>query len=256
MLHGFPEFWYGWRKQIPALARAGWRVVAPDQRGYNLSDKPRAIRPYHLDLLAGDIAALIGTLGYADAAVAGHDWGAGVAWWLALMHPARVRRLAILNGPHPAAFRTALRASGRQRRLSWYILFFQIPWLPEALGKAGGWRGWSSALVRSANPGTFSAEDLARYRSAWSQPGATRSMLNWYRALRFLPALPRIPVEPPTLILWGAQDRFLDAKLAQASAGLCRHARVRMFDHASHWVHLEEAEDVNAELLSFFGGPE
>jgi pimeloyl-ACP methyl ester carboxylesterase len=132
LLHGFPEFWYAWRHQIPALADAGYRVVAPDLRGYNTSDKPSRVRDYRPRVLVQDVADLIVALGAGSAAVAGHDWGGGLAWLLAMQHPKRVERLVLLNAPHPVRFLKGLR-SPRQLRRSWYILAFQLPWLPERL---------------------------------------------------------------------------------------------------------------------------
>jgi pimeloyl-ACP methyl ester carboxylesterase len=254
LLHGFPEFWYGWRKQIRPLAAAGFHVIAPDQRGYNLSGKPRRLRDYRVDHLAQDAAALIRAQGHESAFVVGHDWGAGVAWWLALTHPERVRGLVILNGPHPLAMIQALRGRGRQRRMSWYMLFFQLPWIPEALWRRQDLRASAEGLARTARPGAFSEDDLRAYRQAWSRPGAMTGMVNWYRALRYpLPRPPSWVVQPPTLVLWGAQDSYLELSLAQASADLCRDSRVVIFDQATHWVHHEESEKVNQEIVRFFG---
>jgi pimeloyl-ACP methyl ester carboxylesterase len=130
LLHGFPDFWYGWRHQIPAIARAGFRVVAPDLRGYNLSSRPEGIQAYALRRLAGDVRELIAERGETEANLAGHDWGANVAWAVAAWHPESVRRLAILNVPHPRRMSEGLRTLHQLRR-SWYIFFFQLPRLPE-----------------------------------------------------------------------------------------------------------------------------
>jgi epoxide hydrolase 4 len=150
LLHGFPEFWYGWRFQIPALAAAGFRVVAPDMRGYNLSSRPSGVEAYDVDRLAGDIRDLIHQRGADSAWLAGHDWGAGVAWAVAMNHPEVVRRLAILNLPHPRRLLTALR-NPRQLAKSWYMLFFQLPRLPERAVRARNW--WFSATASSTTPG-------------------------------------------------------------------------------------------------------
>jgi pimeloyl-ACP methyl ester carboxylesterase len=135
LLHGFPEFWYAWRHQIPALAAVGFRVVALDLRGYNTSDKPARVRDYRPRVLAQEVADLIVALSAGSAAVAGHDWGGGLAWLLAMQHPKRVERLVVLNAPHPVRFLKGL-GSPRQLRRSWYVLAFQLPWLPERLGAA------------------------------------------------------------------------------------------------------------------------
>ena len=258
LLHGFPEFWYGWRRQIGPLARAGWRVWAPDQRGYNLSAAPPDVAAYDLDRLADDVVALLDKGGAERAAIVGHDWGAVVAWWLALREPGRVERLAVLNVPHPAAFREFLVRTPSQMLRSWYVAFFQLPGLPERALRRFGAR----ALVASSAPGTlaapsppgFSDADLARYRAAWARPGAARGMISWYRAAvrragRLSPADPT--VRPPTLILWGDADVALDARLAERSLAYCPRGRLVTFPGVSHWVQHEAAEAVNAELLAF-----
>jgi len=253
LLHGFPEFWYGWRKQIEPLALAGLRVLAPDQRGYNLSQKPAGIRSYSIEVLARDVLELIGSTGRETAMLVGHDWGAAVAWWVALRYPDRLTRLAILNVPHPSVMARALRRSWRQRIRSWYMIFFQMPWLPEFALRSGTWRGLERALLETSRQGAFTASDLELYRRAWAQPGALRSMLHWYRAL--LRPQPRIPVRDrirvPTLILWGAHDFALERWMAEASAELCDEVRLMVFEEATHWVQHEEPERVNRALLEF-----
>ena len=183
LLHGFPEFWYGWRRQIEPLAAAGFRVIVPDQRGYNLSSKPAGVAAYGLTELVSDVIAIADQLGQEKIFLAGHDWGAAVAWSAALLHPQRVAKLAVLNVPHPSVMRKFLSTRPRQILRSWYMSFFQLPWLPEALFSAFNFRAGSRSLLRSSRPGTFTAEDLDQYRSAWSQPAALTAMINWYRAL-------------------------------------------------------------------------
>lgn len=253
LLHGFPEFWYGWRYQIDALANAGYRVLAPDQRGYNLSDKPKRLGAYRLDDLAQDVIGLIEAEGREKACIVGHDWGGAVAWWLALKHPQRVERLAILNAPHPFVMRRHIFASKPQRRKSWYFLFFQIPFLPEWRMRKENWRIGTKALQATSRAGTFSEEDLLRYRAAWSQPGAARGMINWYRAC--LQRMPRLNFNPrvatPTLLIWGMQDRFLIRALAQASINLCEKGKLVFIEEATHWVQHEEPQRVSDLLLDF-----
>jgi pimeloyl-ACP methyl ester carboxylesterase len=255
LLHGFPEFWYGWRQQIEPLAAAGFHVVAPDQRGYNLSDKPRRVSAYNLDTLALDVVGLIDALGAEKAFVAAHDWGGVSAWWLGVKHPQRLERLALLNAPHPLVMRRALVDSREQRRKSAYIFYFQLPWLPERTFCRDGFAYAAKALQSTSRPGAFSEADVALYREAWSQPGAVRSMLHWYRAA--LRAPPRRPASPrvtvPTLILWGARDRFLGSELAEASRALCDDGRLEFFAGATHWIQHEEAERVTSRLVAFFG---
>jgi len=256
LLHGFPEFWYGWRKQIPALATAGYHVVAPDQRGYNLSEKPPGIEAYRVYLLTGDMVGLMEALGQQRAAVAGHDWGAAVAWAMALQYPERVDRLAILNVPHPVVFQRNLQGNPAQMLKSWYFLFFQLPWLPETLARRGNWEGVAQVLRASSRPGAFSDEDLARYRPAWSQPGAYCAMVNWYRAI--VQHRPRLPdnrrVAVPTEIIWGARDRFLEAGMAKQSLEFCDQGHLTLLPQATHWVQHEEPDLVNERLLTLLGG--
>ena len=255
LLHGFPEFWYGWRHQVPALARAGWRVWAPDQRGYNRSDAPHAVAAYDVDRLADDVEALMDAAGAERARVVGHDWGAVVAWWLALRSPGRVERLTVLNVPHPVAFRRFLWRSPAQLARSWYVGFFQLPGLPElALRQSGAW-----ALRASSAPGTFSDADLARYRAAWARPGRARGMISWYRALARRLATFRLDdpvVRVPTLILWGDADVALDRRLAGRSLALCADGRLEALPGVSHWVQHEAPDRVNAALAEFLGAPD
>ena len=204
LLHGFPEFWYGWRKQIPALVEAGYRVIIPDQRGYNLSDKPKGIKAYRLDKLTDDVLGLMDAFGYDKVNLIGHDWGAVVAWALAIWHPGRLRKLGILNVPHPAVMiRFLRRGDPEQLRRSWYIFAFQIPWLPEYFLHKNDWRNAVRVLRGSGKIHTFMNEDIAEYKRAWSQPGAMTAMINWYRAaVRYLPKLLRdVQVKVPTLMI-------------------------------------------------------
>ena len=183
LLHGFPQFWYEWRHQIPALVEDGFRVVAPDKRGYDLSDKPPGVRAYRLELLARDVERLILACGERTAVVVGHDWGAIVAWIAAMRHPRRVGRLGILNVPHPARFLDGLVSPGQLLRSS-YMFFFQIPRLPEEVIRAGDFALLRSALRRDpVRAGTFTAEDIERYVGAMARPGALTATLHYYRAL-------------------------------------------------------------------------
>jgi pimeloyl-ACP methyl ester carboxylesterase len=252
-LHGFPEFWYGWRQQIEPLAAAGFRVVVPDQRGYNQSSKPRGVRAYALAELASDVIAIADQLGKRQIFLAGHDWGAAVAWSIALLYPERVAKLAILNVPHPSVMRRYLTTNRRQMRRSWYVFFFQLPWLPEAMFSANHFRMGVSSLEHSSRPGTFSAEDLTEYRAAWSQPGAVTSMIHWYRAMfRFGPRFSDRTVRVPTLILWGRRDRFLLSEMAEASLRYCSRAQFVDFPDATHWLQHEEPARVSELLIEFF----
>jgi pimeloyl-ACP methyl ester carboxylesterase len=250
-LHGFPEFWYGWRNQIGQFAEAGYTVWVPDQRGYNLSAKPPRLEDYRMDALVGDVIGLVDAAGREQINLVGHDWGAAVAWWCAAKHPERVHRLGILNVPHPAAMSSLLKGSWRQRLKSWYIGFFQIPWLPEVLLSIAG----PGLLLRgSGKASRFSSEDLGRYREAWSQKGALRGMLAWYRAaFRDLGnTFTTGRIRMPTLILWGDRDVALDKRGADYSLRYCKQGQVLYYPEASHWLQHDEPEAVNRELLNFF----
>lgn len=253
LLHGFPEFWYGWRNQIGPLAAGGFRVVAPDQRGYNTSSKPKAIKDYTVPLLVRDVIAIADQLGCEKFYLVGHDWGAVVAWALAAEYSQRLYKLAILNVPHPAEMAHALLTNPRQWLRSWYGLFFQLPWLPEVLLSAFNFYIAARTMVRSSRPGTFSAEDLNLHRAAWSQPGAMAATVNWYRALLFhWPKFSDPQVHMPVLILWGEKDRFLIPELAQDSLKYCDSAQLKYFPDATHWVQHEEIDEVNQRLVEFF----
>lgn len=254
LLHGFPEFWYGWRFQIQPLAKAGLRVIAPDQRGYNRSAKPAGIGSYTVPGLAGDILAIAEALGIRSFSVAGHDWGAFIAWWLAITAPDRVQRLVILNVPHPAVVWRVVRRQPRQILMSWYVGFVQIPLLPEFMLKAGNYFPLVASMVRSSRPKTFSKQNLDRYRRAWSRPGALRAMLHWYRALLWhrLPDPPDARVRVPVRILWGLNDLFLVPENARASLEMCDQADLKWFEEATHWLHLEEPVRVAEEMIDHF----
>lgn len=255
LLHGFPEFWYSWHQQIAPLASAGFRVIVPDQRGYNTSGKPRGASSYTLSQLTSDVLAIADQLGQDRIFLAGHDWGAAVAWSAALLHPQRIAKLAILNVPHPSVMRRYLNTNRRQLRRSWYMFFFQLPWLPEAAFSAFDFRFGIRSLVRSSCPGTFSSEDLAQYRAAWSQPGALTSMINWYRAaFRYRAKFPDSTVHVPTRILWGERDAFLLSGMAHDSLRYCDSAELYTFANASHWLQHEEPARVSELLIDFFRG--
>ena len=251
LLHGFPEYWFSWRAQLPALVAAGYRVWVPDQRGYNLSDKPLGVDAYVLLTLAADIIGLIDAAGRERAAVVGHDWGAIVAWYLAAHYQDRVLSTTIINVPHPHAAVTNLCRAPDQFLRSWYMAFFQVPSLPEWLFSRRNWQFGAQMLLRTSRPGTFSPAELARYKTAWSRPGAITSMINWYRALTRPPASSWPRIWGPVQVIWGEQDAFLNKKFAQLSLAECEQAQLHRFPQATHWVHLEEAAAVNELLLRF-----
>jgi epoxide hydrolase 4 len=253
LLHGFPEFWYGWHRQIEPLAAAGFRVIVPDQRGYNLSSKPFGVAAYALTELVADVIAIADQLGQQKIFLAGHDWGAAVAWTTALLYPQRIAKLAVLNVPHPSVMRKFLSTRPRQLLRSWYMFFFQFPCLPEAALSAFNFHMGARALAGSSRPGTFTAEDLAQYRAAWSQPGALTGMINWYRALfRTRVKFPDKTVRVPTRILWGERDAFLLSEMAHESLRCCTSAELFTFANATHWLQHEEPTRVSELLIDFF----
>jgi pimeloyl-ACP methyl ester carboxylesterase len=253
LLHGFPEFWYSWRHQIPFLAQQGFRVLAPDLRGYNESDRPPGVKSYRLRLLMEDVIGLIRHAGAERAVVVGHDWGGVIAWKLAMTHPQWVERLIILNSPHPAAYRRQLH-NPMQLLRSWYILFFQLPWLPERLL---AWRDYTllERMLRRepVRAGTFSRRDVQRYKDALSQPGAPTATINYYRALlRYGEALSGIrPILAPTLLVWGEKDRYLGPRLTRGLERCVPNLQVVRLPQASHWVQNDDPEQVNQHMLAF-----
>jgi len=253
LLHGFPQSADEWRHQIPALAER-FQVVAPDLRGYGRSSKPRGIAAYRQSVLANDVVGLIRSFGVERAHVVGHDWGGAVAWTLALEHPEVLGRLVVMNCPHPAAMARALRTNPRQMRRSWYVLFFQLPWLPERLlTRPGAFRG----PLRSARPGAFSDEDLSAYERAFSVPGVATAALNYYRAafregLRGRGTGEGRLIATPTLVIWGDADFALGPELVD---GMARYfsgpLEIRHVPDCGHWVPEERPELVNRLVLDF-----
>ena len=253
LLHGFPEAWFGWENQIAPLVEAGFRVIVPDQRGYNLSDKPRGVSNYKMDLLGDDILGIADQLGYEDFYLAGHDFGAMVSWSLALRVPERIKGLVIANVPHPAVFKTYLKSHPAQMLKSWYAIFFQIPGLPERFARANNWQ-----FLISAMPDDLSKEEQNRYRQAWSQPGAITGMINWYRATfsSSSPARVENTIKPSTLIIWGKQDPHLSHQMAPLSLAYCQDGQLVMIDDATHWVQHDQAEQVSQLLIKHFSAGE
>ena len=258
LLHGFPQFWYAWRHQIPALA-ARYRVVAPDLRGYGDTDKPPRVADYRTGVLAADVAGLVKALGYEKAHVVGHDWGGGVAWMTATVEPQVVDKLAVLNCPHPLVFAKALRSNLRQLARSWYVFFFQIPWLPEAIFRLAPQQFVERMFRRMAvRKDTFSDEDLRQFRQALEKPGAMTAAINYYRAtfrnvgaMRELERSPK-KIAAPTLLIWAENDVALGKELTYGMEPLFSASfRVEYVPQCSPWVNEEQPELVNRLLLQF-----
>lgn len=259
MLHGFPDSPLTWRFQRDAIVQAGFRVVTPWLRGYGPSGKPRRVSDYDVRTLAGDVATIVESLGESRAAaVIGHDWGGAIAWRLAAERPQLVERLIILNSPHPSAFARELRTPGQLAR-SWYVVFFQLPWLPETLMRAHRMAGIRRSIARMVRRReAFTEEDWIAIHAALAVPGALRAALSYYRAagramLRGRSGaagrLPRIAV--PTMVLWGEQDDALSARLSYGLERYVSTLTVRRFANAGHWVHWDEPEAVATEIVAF-----
>jgi pimeloyl-ACP methyl ester carboxylesterase len=253
LLHGFPEFWYGWRSQIDYLAEKGFRLWIPDQRGYNLSDKPQGIAAYSLDQTSDDVAGLIHAAGKEKVLLVGHDWGAAVTWWTAMKYPEKLEKIVILNVPHPIVSATTIGKDWEQTRKSWYIFAMQIPWLPEASSRRNNWKSLVRSVNASMKPGTFSEVDWDEYRKAWSQPGAFTAMINWYRAaFRLRPKLPpHRHIAVPTRIIWGAKDVAIIRRAAQMSMEFVQNGDLMYLEDAGHFVQHEAPDRVNQLIEEF-----
>ncbi len=251
LLHGFPEFWYSWRHQLPTLADAGMRVVALDLRGYNLSERPRS--GYDVATLVEDVRGVVAAFGEPRADIVGHDWGGILAWACAIRAPDVVRRLAVLDAPHPAAILRAIR-SPRQLLRSSYVAFFQLPRVPErALA------GNDFALLRhmwhdaAQGQSWLSDEDVQRFIAALARPAAVLAGLAYYRQLwRGRDALvPLRLIESPALLLWGDRDPYLGVELTDGLTPWVRDLRIRRYSSAGHWLQQQMPEDVNRALVDF-----
>ena len=248
LLHGFPEFWYSWRHQIAALA-PGYRVVAPDLRGYNETERRG---PYDTDTLQQDVLSLIAHLGESSAHIMAHDWGGVIGWLLAIQHPEAVRTLTVCNLPHPAIFQRAIRRKPRQMLKSWYVLAFQAPWLPQRLIAFRNYQALAKALIGDCRPGTFTREDIEAFLGAWRRQGLSGG-INWYRGLirhpRRLPdPLPKVVA--PTLLIWGEDDQFLGKELTFGTDQYVEMLDLHYLPGVSHWVQQEAPGEVNQLLLA------
>lgn len=256
LLHGFPEFWYSYRHQLAALGQAGYRAIAPDLRGYNLTDKPSGISNYLVDKLSDDVVALTQAFGYEKLTLVGHDWGGALAWGTASspLHNHIIERLIILNAPHPGAFFKKLTL--QQARKSWYMLLFQLPKIPEHLLSRNNFEGVRNALRRSAHvPGAFTDDDIEQFVTAMAQPGALTAALNWYRAIRLQNPLTLekrlVPVPVPTLLIWGERDIALGKELTYDLSSWVPNLRIEYLPDSGHWVQQEQPEKVNRLMLEF-----
>ncbi len=259
LLHGFPEFWYSWRHQLIGLG-GRYHVVAPDMRGYNLSDKPSRVKDYRIEVLVEDVIGLIEHFGAKQAAIVAHDWGAGVAWAVAQKYPERVSKLAVLQVPPAAAWRANLTL--KQMLRSWYMFFFQLPLIPEWLIARKNFRGleqtFTDAVVRKRS---FTDEDIEQYKDALRQQGALTAAVNYYRAnvFRLMSRRPRAgeakgsgKIRVPTLFIYGEQDFAILPTTVQGVAKYidATYRELRISD-SGHWVQNEAVDEVNSVLIDF-----
>ncbi|HEX4179569.1 MAG TPA: alpha/beta hydrolase [Caulobacteraceae bacterium] len=257
-LHGFPESRRSWREQLPALAALGWRAVAPDLRGYGGSSRPAERAAYALDHLTADVSALFDALGARRRLLIAHDWGAIVAWVFAIERGRPLDGLVIMNAPHPAVYLDHVRRSPSQWLKSWYVLFFQLPWLPETLLSADRARIVGRSFSQTAaDAASFPEEIIDHYRDNAAAPGAMTAMINYYRANatglgRWGPG--RVPrIETPTLMVWGERDPFLGVALTQGYRPYVADMTLVRLAGVSHWVQQEAADRVNAILRAWLG---
>ncbi|HEV2115444.1 MAG TPA: alpha/beta hydrolase [Terriglobales bacterium] len=265
-LHGFPEFWYEWKKQLADFSR-DHQAVAPDMRGYNLSSKPADVAQYGLKLLVEDVNALADHLGHERFVLAGHDWGGVVAWAFAAAHPERLEKLVIINAPHPAVFDRELRQNPAQQQASQYMLTFRTP-AAEQMLSAGNFFALSEVLLQPGfKQGYFAAEDVEAYLQAWAQPGALTGGLNYYRAAHAGPPaaaeqrpeelaaqLQALRIEVPTLVIWGEQDPYLLTGNLNGLEQFVPELTVRRVPDGSHWVIHEKPELINSFIREFIAG--
>jgi pimeloyl-ACP methyl ester carboxylesterase len=248
LLHGFPECAFSWRHQLQFLAERGYRVWAPNQRGYGNSPMPRGVASYRVEELVSDVANLIDASGAESVHLAGHDWGALVAWEFAMRRPRPIERLAIFNVPHPAIFREQIRNNKEQRRRSRYVAFFQLPWLPEYMLRRKNAKGIEQAFRGMAiDKSRFDDDVIAVYRANALRPGGATAMLNWYRAAgRSFGEPAESPlIETPTLMVWGEEDRALGKELTYGTERYVKDLTLRYLPQVSHWVQQEAPERVN-----------
>jgi pimeloyl-ACP methyl ester carboxylesterase len=258
LLHGFPESWFSWREQMPLLARLGYRVWAPDLRGYGATERPRGVRAYRMSELLADVAGLIDAAAPREVLLVAHDWGGAIAWEFVARRVRPVDRFVVMNVGHPVIFARYLRRPSRQMLRSYYMFLFQLPLLPEWLLSRRNYRAIDAAFLDLAvDRRRFPPEVLEVYRRNAAQPGALTAMINYYRAAaRGRDALfpRRSRIETPTLMIWGEEDKVLGKELTIGTEDFVEHLTLRYVPNASHWVQQEAPEIVNALLEAWLTG--
>ncbi|MCF8506417.1 MAG: alpha/beta hydrolase [Caulobacter sp.] len=253
-LHGFPESKHSWRHQLPLLAKLGWRAVAFDQRGYGDSSRPKGVKAYDIEHLMADAGAVFDALGAKRRLLIAHDWGAAVAWAFAMDRVRDLEGLVIMNVPHHAVFQQNIAANPAQRKKSWYIAFFQIPWLPEwVLTRKGAEMVGRAFSDMAVDKSRFSEADLDHYRQNALKPGAATAMVNWYRAgarngmKKWAPGKAPV-IDIPTLMIWGEEDTALGIELTEGYEPYVKDFTLNRLPGVSHWVQQEAPEAVNERL--------
>ncbi|HYI40823.1 MAG TPA: alpha/beta hydrolase [Allosphingosinicella sp.] len=262
-LHGFPESHRTWRHQIEGLSDL-YRVYAPDQRGFAASDKPEGVENYETDRIVADVMALADALGIGRFTLVGHDWGGAVAWMAALAHPARVKRLVIVNAPHPLVFQNSLIDDPAQREASQYISFFRSPDAEAAIAGMGLENFLDRVMLSHADASRLPAGERQHYLDDWSRPGALTTMLNWYRASKMVVPAPdeeaKAPLwthapfpklEMPTLVVWGLKDTALLPVQIEGLPDLIQDLRLVTSPTASHFITWEEPDTVTSAIRDF-----
>ncbi len=254
LLHGFPEFWMAWAGQIEPLARAGFRVIVPDQRGHNASDKPAALAAYRMEELERDVLGLLDALGHERAYLAGHDLGSWVSWHLLIFHPERFERAVIFNSGHPQGPSDGAPEEGEEEKIGWHRTLARIPYLPEIVSRTGNWALPTSVLRDTSRAGTFDDETMAAYRYAWHRDHSITSMANWMRAWNEHPrVLPEpAPIALPVRLIWGLEDAFIDLDDPAPSLALLEQGEVVEIPGVGHWLLNEDAARTSELMIEFF----
>lgn len=244
LLHGYPDVWFGWEEVMKVLINQGFRVIAPDQRGYNLSEKPKGIKAYSPQNMVKDAFDLMTYLGYEKFDLAGHDYGGYIAWSMSLLQPNRIDKLVIVAGLHPMVWQNIRQVSWTQWLRSWYLLFFKLPKIPEWLMTKNDFQ-----YLFYNHSKSLTIEEKQRYHKAFAQPNAVQSMINWYRAKPIQIKNPYLKM--PVLILWGEKDLYLTVESAKACLKYCPKGKLEIIENGSHWLLLENVERVGDELKLF-----
>lgn len=244
LLHGYPDAWFGWEKVMKLLVSKGFRVIAPDQRGYNLSDKPTSISAFANDILVQDALDLMNHFGYQQFFLAGHDFGAYLAFLIGIKAPNRVLKLITISGFHPTTYQNLHRLNFKQRLKSWYLTFFRLPLIPELLLTMKDYR-----LLFQNHSTQLSASEKQRYKKAWSTENALQSMINWYRSKPTIVKNPMLKM--PVLILWGERDLYLSKDVAIKNLSFCKKGELLIITQASHWLLIENSTEVADKMTHF-----